>query len=267
MNKSKVIPLVNTSMYVLLFIVFIIVITGAIWTTIIPYDTANQHNIFHPLPTCPNPSPVEFWIGYSGIILTFLSIIFVIITLGVQIHQVGIQRKSIKDVSDSNIKNFEIAQSNYDAHVLKLIEYFLSPEMGCCRQRCWLLRQEAMKEGSRVYAEMSSIFKMQITDDWGSRDEYARLQQTELFKDYAEFTKLIRFFDMMSRYNISEQSAIAIHFYYAWWRSFFKSMTDCFKKTFQNIDSNERHLSFMPDWHDVVERMDLVMHKYNLPIS
>lgn len=254
-------------MNVLMVSFIILIMIGAFWAIFIPYDAATQHDIFHPLPNCNKPSPVEFWIGYVGIILTFLSIVFVGVTLGIQIYQIGIQRKSIKDVSDSNERSFMMAQSDYDAYVLKLIERFLSPEMGACRQRCWLLRQEFIDNHDEVYDEILRIFKMQITDDWGSREEYACLQQTEFFKDYAEFTKLIRFFDMMSRYDIHEQPAMAIHFYYGWWRSFFVEMIECFKVAFDAVEPHKRHLSFMPDWHDMIERMDAKMIKYNLPVS
>ena len=240
---------------------------GLWWTLAKPYATATQHNIFMTCPEIPKTSPVDFWIGYVGIILTFLSIVFVVVTLGVQIYEIMLQRKSIVDVSKSNSENYAIARNDYDSYVLKLVDRFLSADMGTCRQRNWLLRQAIIKDRTKTLTEISAIFAKQITDNWGTRKEYEELQKTEAFKDFSEFTKLIRFFDMMSRYQINEQPAMAIHFYYAWWRSYFIIMTDCFKSTFESIFPEQRQLSFMPDWYDLTTRMDAKMQQFGLPIE
>lgn len=252
----------------LLLILLVMAISYVLYVVIRkPYDTAHEYHTFIEPEIAPQSSPVEFWIGYIGIILSFISILFVVITIGVQIIQLRDQRRSMIDVSKSSDRSFSIAQADYDAYVLQLIEKFLSPEMGNCRQRCWLLRQELLKSDGATYQKMSTIFSMQITDNWGTREEYEKLQQSHEFKDYAEFTKLIRFFDMMSHYRISKDTAYAVHFYYVWWRSFMVEMIECFTKTFYSIPAEDRQLSFMPGWNMMIERMDAQMSKFGLPIK
>lgn len=253
---------------VLLLIIIMIMTIAYVLYMIIrkPYDTAHEYNTFN-AEMIPAASPVEFWIGYIGIILSFISIVFVVITIGVQILQLRDQRHSMMDVSKSSDRSFDIALADYDAYVLRLIEKFLSPEMGTCRQRCWLMRQEILVYGNSSLNKIENLFKMQITDQWGTREEYERLQQTNEFKDYAEFTKLIRFFDMMSHYRISKDTAYAVHFYYVWWRSFLVVMIECFKNTYYSIDEKDRQLSFIPGWNSMIERMDAHMAKFNLPIN
>lgn len=186
---------ISYALVCLLLIILILSVSYVLYVIIRkPYDTAHEYHTFIAPDAVPQSSPVEFWIGYIGIILSFISIIFVVITIGVQIVQLRDQRRSMMDVSESSDRSFAIAQADYDAYVLRLIEKFLSSEMGSCRQRCWLLRQELLKSDGVARRKMSSLFKMQITDNWGTRKEYEKLQQTNRFKDYAEFTRLIRFF-------------------------------------------------------------------------
>lgn len=254
---------------ILILLILLILTVSYVLYTIIrkPYDTAHEYHTFNAPELVPQASPVEFWIGYIGIILSFISIVFVVITIGVQILQLRDQRRSMMEVSESSNRSFTIAQADYDAYVLRLIEKFLSPEMGTCRQRCWLLRQELLQAREKTIEKMSMLFNMQITDQWGTREEYENLQKTNEFKDYAEFTKLIRFFDMMSHYRISKDTAYAVHFYYSWWRSFMVEMISCFTHTYYSIPKKDRQLSFMPGWNKMIERMDAHMSKYQLPIE
>lgn len=230
-----------------------------------PWTTALEQGIFVGERDY-TPASVEFWVGFSGVLLSFVSIVMVIVTLVFQLYQLKLQSKSLDQVSESNKENFQIAQSDYNAYVLKLVETFLSSDMAQCRQVCWNLREE-LKHNENKLREIQKLFVLQIKDNWGTREEYAQLQKTDLFVDYAQFTKLIRYFDMMSHYKITEETAFAIHFYYVWWRSFFIQMIDCFMEAFNNIDPSQRHMTFPPDWCSLINRMDKQMKKYGLALA
>jgi hypothetical protein len=231
-----------------------------------PWYTAVDYHIFSDDKYIENPAPVEFWIGFSGILLSFISIVMVIFTLVTQLYQLKLQQVSLDQIAESNTENYQIAQSDYNAYILQLVEKFLGPEMAKSREICWLLREE-LKHNPNKLEEIKEIFVKQIKDDWGTREEYAQLQKTQLFIDYAQFTKLIRFFDVMSHYRITEETAYAIHFYYVWWRSFFKQMIDCFMVAYNSVDASKRHMSFPPDWCSLIGRMDAQMIRYNLSIE
>ncbi len=124
-----------------------------------------------------------------------------------------------------------------------------------------------MKHNDEKLAEIKKLFVMQIKDDWGTREEYALLQKTDSFVEYAQFTKLIRFFDMMSHYKITEETSFAIHFYYVWWSSFFIKMIDCFMDAFNSIDASERQMTFPPDWCSLISRMDKQFIRYGMAIE
>lgn len=109
----------------------------AICTFIIhkPYSYAIKNQLFTNLHDA-TPPPVEFWVGFAGILLSFVSIVMVIITMVFQIYQLRLQNKSLDQVAESNIESFQIAQSDYNAYVLRLVENYLSSEMAQCRQIC-----------------------------------------------------------------------------------------------------------------------------------
>ncbi len=224
-----------------------------------PWDKACQHEIFNLQNAIESPSEIEFWVDYTGVILSFASILFILATIIMQLYQLRLQKNELN-------KNFEITKASYDSYVLKLIDKYLGKDMGDCRQTCWLLREE-MKRDPNAIKEIQNIFKMQIKDSWGTRTDYEKLQETSRFKDYAQFTKLVRYFDMLSHYKISAETAYAIHFYYVWWRSFFIEMIECFKNAADEIPEQEQHLHFLPDWCYLVNRLDKQMEKYKLPLA
>ena len=223
------------------------------------YTIAEAHEFFVNEEVVEHPSEATFWLSFTGIILSFFSIFTVIITLVLQLRELDLQKDSLED-------NYKISEDSYNAYVLELIEKFLGPEMGECRQTCWLLRQE-LKNNPKAIDKIFELFVMQVRDEWGSRKEYEKLQKTSAFIDYARFTKLIRFFDMLSHYNITKETAYAIHFYYVWWRSFFIRMIDCYKQAEQSVPIEERNLTISPSWVDLIERMDNQMIKQNLSVE
>lgn len=86
-----------------------------------PWTTALEQGIFVGERDY-TPASVEFWVGFSGVLLSFVSIVMVIVTLVFQLYQLKLQSKSLDQVSESNKENFQIAQSDYNAYVLKLVE-------------------------------------------------------------------------------------------------------------------------------------------------
>ena len=251
--------------YFLLVLLCMVILVASLYVIHMPWCTACESKIFT-ISNQENVTPVEFWIGFSGVLLSFISIVMVIMTLVSQLYQLKLQKVSLDQVAESNNENFQIAQSDYNAYVLQLVEKFLGPEMTTCREVCWLLREDLKHDKSKL-DEIKKLFVMQISDDWGTREEYAALQKTQVFVDYANFTKLIRFFDMMSHYKITEETAYAIHFYYVWWRSFFVEMINCFNQAFLDTEESKRHMSFPPDWCSLITRMDSQMNKLGLSIE
>lgn len=223
------------------------------------YSIAESHEFFVNEKSVEHPSETTFWLSFTGIILSFFSIFTVVVTLILQLRELDLQKNSLED-------NFRISEDSYNAYVLELIEKFLGPDMSECRQTCWLLRQQ-VKTNPDALKRVQKLFVMQVRDEWGTREEYEALQKTAEFKDYAQFTKLIRFFDMLSHYNITKETAYAIHFYYVWWRSFFVKMIDCYKQAERSVPSEERNLSISPSWCDIVERMDSQLSKQGLSLQ
>lgn len=223
------------------------------------YSIAESHEFFVNETSVEHPSEATFWLSFTGIILSFFSIFTVIITLVLQIRELDLQKDSLED-------NYRISEDSYNAYVLELIEKFLGPEMAKCRQTCWLLRQQ-LKTSPEEIKKMYDLFVMQVRDEWGTRQEYEELQKTDAFIDYARFTKLIRFFDMLSHYNITKETAYAIHFYYVWWRSFFIKMIDCYKQAEESVPIEERNLKISPSWCTLIERMDAQIIKQGLGIE
>ena len=223
------------------------------------YSIAESRNFFVNEKIVEHPSEATFWLSFTGIILSFFSIFTVIITLILQLRELDLQKDSLED-------NYKISEDSYNAYVLKIIEKFLGPEMGECRKTCWLLRQQ-LKTNPNALDKMKELFVMQVRDDWGTREEYEKLQKTSDFIDYASFTKLIRFFDMLSHYNITKETAYAIHFYYVWWRSFFVQMIKCYKQAELSVPVEERNIKISPSWCNLIERMDEQMTKQNLSLE
>ena len=121
-----------------------------------PWTTALEQGIFVGERDY-TPASVEFWVGFSGVLLSFVSIVMVIVTLVFQLYQLKLQSKSLDQVSESNKENFQIAQSDYNAYVLKLVETFLSSDMAQCRQVCWNLREE-LKHNENKLREIQKLF-------------------------------------------------------------------------------------------------------------
>ncbi|MBO4475608.1 MAG: hypothetical protein J5737_02625 [Bacteroidales bacterium] len=257
LNKKGRIASWLTVITILLFVSFIIL--TSFYFSYRTYSIAESHDFFKHEEIVEHPSEATFWLSFTGIILSFFSIVTVVVTLTLQLRELNLQKGSIEE-------SYKISADSYNAYVLKLIERFLGPEMAECRQTCWLLRQQ-LKTDSNATKTIYELFVMQVRDNWGTRDEYEKLQKTNSFIDYANFTKLIRFFDVLSHYTITKETAYAVHFYYVWWRSFFVKMINCYRIAEESVPANERNLTVSPSWCGLVDRMDAQMKAHGLELE
>ncbi len=197
-------------------------------------------------------SVTKFTVEVFAVFFSGLSIIYVVQTLRLQ----------KKQLEDSNA----IDQRSYDAEVMKIIDKFFSPELAECRGICGGLRDKLMYDKENTEQALRFAFERQIRDDYHSNKEWMRFKDTQEYKDYAAFTRFVRYFDLITNYDLSSRTAHAIHFYYVWWRSFIVEVKDIFVDVYASIPPNDRQLSFLPNWVEMTERMDTQLSKHNLPL-
>ena len=68
----------------LLTFALLTIVLSCIYAIRMPYYTAIKNNVFS-VNVDSTPPPVEFWVGFSGILLSFVSIVMVIVTLILQL--------------------------------------------------------------------------------------------------------------------------------------------------------------------------------------
>ncbi len=203
----------------------------------------------------------DFVIEYCAIFASAISIIFVVITL-------ALQRKQLKDSNELTIQM-------RDNQVLEIINEFLSPELTNVRNKSSKLRDSLITSVNPTVVNLTKddlkyIFERQIKDDecnLAADPKWISIQAKPIFAQYIAFMRLMRFFDMISLYPLSETTANAIHFYYVWWRSFLIEMTNIYKETWNKITVNDRHLSFAPNWVNTTERLDEKLKSFKLPLE
>ena len=198
-------------------------------------------------------SVTKFAVEFFAVLFSGVSIIFVIETL-------YLQKKQLKDSND-------IAARTYDAEVMRIIDEFFSPELADCRNTCGTLREKLIYDKETTVKNLKFAFERQILDDYNACQEWRDFKKTVAYKEYAAFTRLIRYFDLISFYHLSERTSQAVHFYYVWWRSFFYEVKEIFISVNNSIPANKRQLSFLPNWVFALERLDNELRKYNLPLK
>lgn len=220
------------------------------------------------------PSVPEFSIQYLGVFMSSVSLVTVTITLILQHQEMKIQRKQLELLNFSNQESIKMSRDTYDSTVLNLVNILLSNDMASTRRTAETLREDLKcDQTERIRNELKQVFIKQITDNWGDQGEYELLMRTRIFLQFADFTKLSRYFDMISHYELSETTARAIHFYYVWWRSFFIEVKDIFNDAQQEVllssesGINRSFLSFPPNWVTMIDRMDRHMNKYHLALK
>lgn len=204
-------------------------------------------------------SITKFLLEYIAVIFSGLSIIAVIYTLYLQRQQLTDQKQQLEH---SNV----IASCMYDAEVLKLINEFLSKDMAVC-DLCNNLRDKMVYDKDKTIKDLQFAFLRQIKDDYNSNAEWRKFKDTEAYKEYAAFTRLARYFDMISHYKLSENTAQALHFYYIWWRSFIIDVRNVFIETYDNTKKEDRQLSFMPNWIHMTNSLDAEFLKNDCPLE
>ncbi|MDE6446400.1 MAG: hypothetical protein K2L06_06015 [Alistipes sp.] len=195
----------------------------------------------------------KFIIDYCTIIASTISIIFVIYTL-------ILQRKQL---SESN----SLTRQMRDNEVLKIIDEFLSPEIQIYRNRSSSLRDKLRFDKEATIAGLKFAFERQIRDDYYNSKEWKKFKKTPLYEEYAAFTRLMRFFDMISHAPLSETTAQSIHFYYVWWSSFLIEVTQIFNDVWEDVPSSKRYPSFKPNWVATTERLNAKLASFGLPLQ
>lgn len=192
-------------------------------------------------------------IDYCAIIASAVSVLFVVITL-------VLQRKQLKE---SN----KMTQQMIDNQVLEIIDKFLSSEMLEVRNTASELRDCLRYNTKTTTSQLVFAFERQIRDDYYKNTAWLKFKTTKAYEQYAAFTRLMRFFDMISHYELSSKTAVSIHFYYVWWRDFMIAVKDIFEKTWDSIPESQRHLSFKPNWIDTFRRLDDQLKKFGLKLE
>lgn len=205
------------------------------------------------------PTITEFWLQYLAIFLSGTSFIAVIFTLWIQYREIKIQQNQIT-------KNFDFAQQEYDSQLLNKIDVFMGESMKDCRNRCWVLRAH-LKTDKNAKKELFDLFTNSIKNNWGNRKKADSTFSSERFKDYSAFIKLIRYFDVLSHYTYTPITIHAIHYYYIFYRSFFKEVTDIYLNAYSEIEDNRRITETKHGWSDLTERMDKIVLSYNMPLN
>lgn len=192
-------------------------------------------------------------IDYCAIIASLISVIFVAITL-------VLQRKQLKRSNEMNAQMI-------DNQVLSVIDKFLAPDMLVVRDTASQLRDNMRFNKEATVKGLRFAFERQIRDDYYKNRDWCKFKESEAFAHYAAFTRLMRFFDMISLYQLSETTAKSVHFYYVWWRSFMVEVRDIFVEVWESVPEKDRHLSFMPNWVYTIKRLDDQLESHNLKLE
>lgn len=202
------------------------------------------------------PTETEYWIQYISVFLSSFSFAAVIITLWKQHKDEKQQQEQIR-------KNFEFAQHNYDSQILDKIHFFTSDSMAKCRGgacRLWF----QLDSDSAIKEKVLEYLIMTITN---KEEEKGNIDEDDFYKDICAFFKLIRYFNIMSFYSYNNITANAVHFYYVYYRRFFKEMIEIYNEACDSIEENQQVKLVRENWIYLVKKMDDIMIKNNLPLE
>lgn len=202
------------------------------------------------------PNETEYSIQYISVFLSSFSFGAVILTLWKQHKDEKQQQEQIR-------KNFEFAQHNYESQILDKIHFFTSDSMSKCRGgacRLWF----QIESDPSLRKKVLDYFIMTITNTEGDNEG---IEEEQFYKDFCAFFKLIRYFNVMSFYAFNEITANAVHYYYVYYRSFFKDMIDIYNEACDSIDKKKQVTTVRENWIYLVEKMDAIMIQNNLPLE
>lgn len=208
------------------------------------------------------PSETEYWLGAAGVIASALSLAVIAASLLFQQRQLLLQHKQLNSVVQSHRETIAIHRCMYDQRVLSAIEEFFNKDLQGVRDACARARLKWKSDRSGTSAAFKKLFVMQITDEWGTIEEHEQHRSEHLFEEYAAITRLGRFFDMISHYDISPTCASALSFYYIWWRGFLKEVAATCVAAFEEVDPARRHLPDPPNWVFAFDRLDEKVLRY-----
>ena len=152
-----------------------------------------------------------------------------------------------------------------DKDVLSIINDFISPEMEKCKDSCYNLRRKLHNDPDRTARMLSYAFEAGIYDD--TSEDWNSFKSTTDYMEYADFVRMARFFNLVSRNIFSENTAYAVHYYYIWWRPFIKEVTDIYNHAWENSIPTRRIVPFKVDWVDAPYRLDSILTYYNLRLE
>ena len=202
------------------------------------------------------PNETEYSIQYLSVFLSSFSFGAVILPLWKQHKDEKQQQEQIK-------KNFEFAQHNYESQILDKIHFFTGDSMSKCRGgacRLWF----QIESDPSLRKKVMDYFIMTITN---TEEENEGIGNEEFYKDFCAFFKLIRYFNVMLFYTFNEITANAVHYYYIYYRSFFKDMIDIYNEACDSIDKKKQVTTVRENWIYLVEKMDAIMIQNNLPLE
>lgn len=206
------------------------------------------------------PSVTEYWLQYLSIFLSSFSFAAVLVTLWLQYKEGKKQQIQIE-------KNFEFAQQNYDSQILDKIHFFMSENMEDCRANCWMLWSKLKTDTEATDNELFTLFQKTITNDWGDKEMAKQTFESEIWKYFSGFYKLVRYFDVLSNYKYTELTANAIHYYYIFYRSFFETMIGIYNRAYDSIEKEIMITQSKEGWVYLIEKYDSIMDEHKLPLK
>lgn len=152
---------------------------------------------------------------------------------------------------------------NYDSYVLEHIEkLFISDNYKNTRIRTWEF-WTAIKTDPGIEKELISIIDGSLKPHWGrNRGDAKKIFKTKTYQDYTEAMKLIRYFDIISRYSFSKITAPAIVFYYDYYRDFFKYFTGLYRVRHAELTKSNSTDQVEQSFFTIVERLDKSLKAY-----
>lgn len=215
----------------------------AVVASVVPYIVTMEYGF--------GSSRVNFWLRYTAVVLSALSVFAIAVTLLIQQRQIE--------------NNFRFAKQTYDLRVMKIITELVSENMDKHRKNCWILKNDLENEETAV-EEMREVLSHSIRGSWekyGSKSSSLRLRH----KQFASFVKLVRKMRVISEHELSKTTANSIHFYYIYFRPLVEKMVNMYVQCEKEIDNEEMAYTVRPGWLNVLSKMDSAMREHGLAVK
>jgi len=139
-----------------------------------------------------------------------------------------------------------------DMLVYSYIDKFFNQEMTNCRYQCNDFRSE-LKDDS-VKLALITLFRKEIDD----KNMAGEMQAMPYYNEYLATERLLRYFDLLSSFEYSNNTRRTVTYYYKWWRSYSNDIIKLYKAAEQDV----KHIdpNAQPLWLDLTDRMDKKLH-------